>query len=62
MGLTSVRVEGLEQLLAQVESLQKEGGKRIFVFYIGSEVDGQSWCPDCVNGINYNSVNYSVLK
>lgn len=52
MWLAAVEVEGLERLLDQVASLQKEGGRRrrIFVFYVGSEVDGKSWCPDCVNG------------
>ena len=50
--METVKVSGLEELLHAVG--QRVGsGKNIYILFCGdiSAETGQSWCPDCVNGM-----------
>lgn len=56
-----LQVEGLSNLMA---TLKEHEGKRRAVMFIGSmNESGESWCPDCREGLYllYNHVKFPVM-
>ena len=54
-----IKVNGLSELLAKLDSLKDQ--KDVYILFTGSkDSSGTSWCPDCNDGMGFNILLFKV--
>lgn len=48
--ITQVQIKGFEEFVKYTESIEPNGPPVLFYFSGSKLPDGNSWCPDCVEG------------
>lgn len=51
-----LKADGFREFIEKINDIEAKKLTEVFILFSGSkDMNGESWCPDCVEGISKNS-------